>query len=207
VGGWDAYNVTEDCDLGLRLAEAGYTVTLLDSTTWEEANSRLSGWLKQRSRWVKGYLQTYLVHTRHPVALWRSLGLRKFLHFHLVIGGSLFSFFVNPLYWLVGLLWCVTQSSLIASLFVPGIYHLGLACFFLGNFAFLYLNMLACLERKFPDLVKHQFLLPGYWVLMSLAAYRGAAELLSRPHYWQKTEHGFHRDAPGHLSRSPNPQS
>ncbi|HYF49193.1 MAG TPA: glycosyltransferase [Planctomycetota bacterium] len=70
LGGWDPFNVTEDCDLGIRLARQGFTTEILDSTTWEEANSRLSGkgsWIPQRSRWIKGYYQTHLVHTRDSI--------------------------------------------------------------------------------------------------------------------------------------------
>ena len=67
LGGWDPFNVTEDCDLGIRLARHGYSTEILDSTTWEEANSQVNNWIKQRSRWVKGYFQTHLVHTRDAV--------------------------------------------------------------------------------------------------------------------------------------------
>ncbi|HOL67435.1 MAG TPA: glycosyltransferase, partial [bacterium] len=81
--GWDPYNVTEDCDLGIRIFSAGYRTAVLDTTTWEEANSQLPNWIKQRSRWVKGYIQTYFVHMRHPWHLLRRLGLVNFLHFNL----------------------------------------------------------------------------------------------------------------------------
>lgn len=67
LGGWDPFNVAEDCDLGMRLHRRGYRTVVLDSTTWEEANSRLGSWIRQRSRWVKGYIQTHLVHTRESM--------------------------------------------------------------------------------------------------------------------------------------------
>lgn len=68
VGGWDPFNVAEDCDLGMRLHKSGYRTRILDSTTWEEANSQLGNWIRQRSRWVKGYVQTHLVHTRETLS-------------------------------------------------------------------------------------------------------------------------------------------
>jgi glycosyltransferase XagB len=94
--GWDEYNVTEDCDLGLRLFSRGYRTRMLDSTTWEEACTRAPVWYRQRSRWVKGYIQTYLVHTRSPLKHLRSLGFWNALHFHMLIGGSVISQLLSP---------------------------------------------------------------------------------------------------------------
>src|SRR5262249_54742200 len=103
LGGWDPYNVTEDCDLGARLACSGLRVAMLDSTTWEEAVTRVRPWVRQRSRWIKGYMQTYLVHMRHPVALWRAMGPLGFLDFQLLVGGASLAMLVNPLMWLLTL--------------------------------------------------------------------------------------------------------
>ncbi len=86
--GWDAYNVTEDCDLGVRLARAGYATRMLETTTWEEACSVLPFWIKQRTRWQKGYIQTWFVHMRRPWKLARELGFVNFLHYQLLIGGG-----------------------------------------------------------------------------------------------------------------------
>ncbi len=86
LGAWDPYNVTEDADLGVRLYKAGYSTAVMDSTTYEEANSQFFNWINQRSRWVKGYIQSYLVHMRHPIALWRALGPKAFLSFQLIVG-------------------------------------------------------------------------------------------------------------------------
>ena len=76
IGGWDAFNVTEDADIGIRLSQLGYRVSMLDSNTFEEAPVTIGAWLKQRSRWLKGYMQTWLVHMRDPLALVRRTGLR-----------------------------------------------------------------------------------------------------------------------------------
>lgn len=74
LGGWDPFNVTEDCDLGVRLHVAGMRTRMLDSLTWEEANSRVGNWIRQRSRWLKGYLITHIVWWRRPLWLISRLG-------------------------------------------------------------------------------------------------------------------------------------
>ncbi len=101
IGGWDPFNVTEDCDLGIRLYKHGYRTTLLDSTTWEEANSNLWNWIRQRSRWVKGFMQTHLSHMRHPLRTLKELGLWGTLGFYLSVGASSFMMLTNPIYWLL----------------------------------------------------------------------------------------------------------
>ncbi len=191
LGGWDPFNVTEDCDLGVRLHKHGFRTIMMDSTTWEEANGRLFSWLRQRSRWVKGYLQTYLVHMRHPGKLLGQLGLAGFFSFQMTIGGSVLCFVINPIYWLLTALWIATQAQIISALFPPVIYALGALCLFAGNFVFVYLAVAGCMTRRYYDLVKYAVLSPIYWLLMSLGAYKGIAQLLLHPHYWEKTDHGF----------------
>ena len=103
LGGWDPFNVTEDCDLGVRIYRAGYRTRMLGSTTWEEATSQLGNWLRQRSRWVKGFLQTHLVHSRHPLRMVRHLGPFRSLGFFLCVGGSALMMVLNVVYWGIGL--------------------------------------------------------------------------------------------------------
>ncbi len=93
---WDPFNVTEDADLGMRLARNGYRCAMLNSTTYEEAPPRLMCWLRQRTRWLKGYIQTWLVHMRFPLTLWRELGPRGFLAFQVVVGGTVLSALAHP---------------------------------------------------------------------------------------------------------------
>jgi cellulose synthase/poly-beta-1,6-N-acetylglucosamine synthase-like glycosyltransferase len=81
LGGWDAHNVTEDADLGVRLARKGYKTELVSTVTYEEANCKAWPWVKQRSRWLKGFLITYFVHMRRPRRLLSDLGLRRFFGF------------------------------------------------------------------------------------------------------------------------------
>jgi len=191
LGGWDPFNVTEDCDLGVRLYKRGFRAVMMDSTTWEEANSRLPSWLRQRSRWVKGYAQTWLVHMRHPLALGRALGPGGWFSFQMTVGGSVLCYLLNPLYWALTIVWLTTHHPYITLLFPPVIYALGLFCLYVGNFIFVYLSVLGCLYRRYWGLVKYALISPLYWLLMSLGAYRGVLQLLTRPSYWEKTDHGF----------------
>lgn len=191
LGGWDPFNVTEDCDLGVRLHKHGYRTAMLASTTWEEANGVLWSWFRQRSRWVKGYLQTWLVHMRHPWRLLRELGLADFLSMQMTIGGSLLSFLINPVYWAMTLAWLFTHSAAISALFPPAVYLLGSFCLFGANFVFVYMSVVGCMARGYHDLVKYALLTPVYWLMMSIGAYKAFGQIIVRPHYWEKTDHGI----------------
>jgi len=191
LGGWDPFNVTEDCDLGVRLHKHGWRTAMLASTTWEEANGAFWSWFRQRSRWVKGYLQTWLVHMRRPWRLLRELGPAGFFSLQMSIGGSLLAFLINPIYWAMTLVWLVTHSTAIAALFPPAIYLLGTFCLFGANFVFVYMAVAGCMHRGYYDLVKYALLTPLYWLMMSIGAYKAFGQIIVRPHYWEKTEHGI----------------
>ncbi|MBI4213343.1 MAG: glycosyltransferase [Chloroflexi bacterium] len=193
IGGWDPYNVTEDADLGLRLFVRGWRTAVIDSTTYEEANSALFNWIRQRSRWVKGYIQTWLVRMRHPVALFRMLGPYGFFSFQMVVLGTFGSFLVNPFFWMLTLLWFLTRWGLIEQLFPGVVFLIGAVGLYVGNFAFTYLNVAGCLRRQYYELVKYALLSPVYWALMSIAAWKGFLQLFYRPFYWEKTQHGLYR--------------
>jgi cellulose synthase/poly-beta-1,6-N-acetylglucosamine synthase-like glycosyltransferase len=189
---WDPYNVTEDADLGLRLARLGKTTAMLESTTSEEANSRLPNWFRQRSRWIKGYLQTVIVHTRHPRALYRDLGARKCLFFLAAFGGAVVVPLVAPVFWTLLVLWLVAQPGWIAELFSGWIYYAALASFVLGGFTLIFFGLLAAVERGHDDQAPYALLVPLYWILISAGAYLAVVELVLRPYHWHKTEHGLH---------------
>lgn len=189
--GWDPFNVTEDCDLGMRLTRSGYETRMLDSTTWEEACSDLGFWIRQRSRWTKGYVQTYLVTLRHPFRLMRRIGFARTLGFHLMVAGTPFCLLVNPLYWILTLLWFAFRWEGLAQLFPFPIILWGLVCLFAGNFIFIYATALAAHRRGYFDLVKYALLAPAYWLLQSIGAWKGCLQLVTRPNYWEKTKHGF----------------
>ncbi len=192
LGAWDPHNVTEDADLGMRLYKAGWRTAVIDSTTYEEANSQVYNWIRQRSRWVKGYVQTYLVHMRHPYRLWRYVGTKAFFSFNMVIGGTFLSFLLNPLYWCLTALWFLTQWSLIRELYPPIIFYIGGFGLYVGNFVFTYVSVAGCLRRGYYDMVKYALLTPIYWALMSVAAWKGFIQLFYKPSYWEKTVHGLY---------------
>ena len=191
LGAWDPFNVTEDADVGIRLSRRGYRTATIDSTTYEEANSRVYNWVRQRSRWVKGYVQTWLVHMRHPVRLWRELGPGNFLSFQLVVGGTPLTMLLNPLFWGLTSLWAATEAGVIREVFPGIVYFAGAVNLFLGNFVFTYLNVAGCMRRGYHGLVKYALLSPLYWALMSVAAWKGLLQLITRPSYWEKTVHGL----------------
>lgn len=190
LGGWDPYNVAEDCDLGIRLYKRGMRTRVLDSTTWEEACSHVGSWIRQRSRWIKGYMQTYFVHMRHPVRVFRQLGLRGFLHFILLTKCMFLTYLINPFYWILALIWLAFRPAAIGEFFPLPVFFMGFFCLFLGNFALIYGNMLGCARRGYYSLIKWALLIPPYWVLISIGAWKAAWQLITKPHYWEKTKHG-----------------
>ena len=197
LGGWDPFNVTEDCDLGVRLHKKHYRTKMIDSTTWEEACSNLRFWIRQRSRWVKGYMQTHLVHMRHPVKLLFSSGSRAFVNFQLVIAGTFFCFLINPVYWILTLLWFFAKWNLVTLLFPLTVFIMGAFCLFIGNFVFVYAAALGSFKRGYFDLVGYALLTPFYWALMSIGAWKGCLQLLFNPYYWEKTSHGLFKESTG----------
>jgi cellulose synthase/poly-beta-1,6-N-acetylglucosamine synthase-like glycosyltransferase len=189
--GWDAYNVTEDCDLGVRICRQGYGTRMLVTTTWEEACCSLPFWIRQRTRWLKGYIQTYLVHMRNPFVLLRELGVANFIHFQLLVGGIVFSFLINPIYWILAMLWFTLRVETLTALFPGWVFAAGALCLFVGNFAFVYSGALGCYRRGYYDLVKFALLSPVYWMMMSYSGWRAFFQFFSNPFHWEKTKHGL----------------
>lgn len=195
IRAWDSFNVTEDADLGIRLAKNGRKTAILNSTTLEEANSNTRNWFHQRTRWIKGYIQTYLVHTRDPKDHVASTGRKVFLIFNLIIGGKVLSALLNPCMWVLTILYFLYRAHIglfIESFFPPYILYMGVICFFFGNFLYLFYYMLGASKRGQDDLIKYVFLVPFYWIMMSAAAWRAVYTLITERHYWPKTIHGLH---------------
>lgn len=193
--GWDAFNVTEDADLGMRLAKRGYRTAIVESTTYEEANSDVINWYNQRSRWIKGYIQTYFVHMRDPKSFVETGSIKDFLIFQFTIGGKILSMFINPLMWLITISYFLLRAQLgpfIESFFPTSILYLGVFSLIIGNFLYLYYYMIGCAKRGYDDLMKYVFLIPLYWLGMSIAAWKAMYEIIVNPHYWSKTVHGLH---------------
>jgi cellulose synthase/poly-beta-1,6-N-acetylglucosamine synthase-like glycosyltransferase len=193
LGGWDPFNVTEDADLGIRAAALGYTVGVVNSTTFEEANRSAGNWIRQRSRWIKGYLQTVLVHTRHPVSLVRITGLRQVIGFLLLIAGTPVTFLLTlPLY-AVFAASLIAPSPVYSELFPGWVLWLSLVNLIVGNALMIYVCMMGAFKRRRYRLVPWALLNPAYWILHSIASYKALWQLITRPHYWEKTTHGISR--------------
>lgn len=201
MGGWDPFNVTEDADLGVRIARVGLRVMMLDSITWEEAVARVGPWVRQRSRWIKGYIQTYLVHMRQPARLLREIGPASYLDFQLLVGGTSLVLLVNPLMWALTVVYFAAKDTpagaAIHLLYPPVLYYPALACL-LANYVFFYIQLYIVVRCGYDDLARYAVLGPLYWVLMSAGAWAGFISLVRDPHYWAKTEHGISLGVPSH---------
>ncbi|MFT4029363.1 MAG: glycosyltransferase [Protaetiibacter sp.] len=191
LGGWDPYNVTEDADLGIRASALGYRVGVVDSTTMEEANTSIPNFVRQRSRWIKGYMQTSLVHARRPLALIREIGLRRFASFALLIVGTPLTFLgVIPLY-LATAFTVFVPTAWLEPYFPVWLLWVCLLNFVVGNSLMVYLSMMGPYKRGTFNLILWSLLDPAYWILHSVASYKALWQLLVKPHYWEKTAHGL----------------
>ena len=193
LAAWDPFNVTEDADLGTRLARNGYLCRTISSTTYEEAPVRLGTWIRQRTRWLKGYIQTWFVHMRDPARLWRELGPGGFTAFQVMIGGTVLSALVHPWFYALVLLDIATgvvgdapESALGAVLWTMALSNLAA-----GYAAGLGMGYFAARKRGYAFLVREVPLMPIYWLLVSAAAYRALAQFITAPFKWEKTEHGL----------------
>ncbi len=200
VGGWDPYNVTEDADLGLRLARFGWRVEVLASTTWEEAPATWKAWVAQRTRWQKGWMQTYFVHMREPARLWREMGPVSWCWFQIVLGGGILSALAHPIFYV--LLLRRWNAGHLAPQLAEGaeawLWWIGLAILGASALATILLALLALERRGRRDLFAHALLSPLYWLPISYAAYRAIIEWYRAPFYWAKTTHyGSNPQKPG----------
>lgn len=194
---WDPFNVTEDADLGMRLTKKGFRTALINSTTMEEANSDTINWIKQRSRWIKGYIQTYFVHMRNPKSFFTQGRPFDFAIFQLIIGGKILSMLINPVMWLMTIAYFAFTpfvGEFIKSLFLAPIFYMAVFSMFIGNFLYMYYYMLGAAKREQWTLVPFALVTPIYWLGMSIAAAMALWEFAFKPHYWHKTQHGLHLD-------------
>ncbi len=193
LGGWDPFNVTEDADLGIRMFREGYTVRVLDSVTLEEANSDFVNWVKQRSRWYKGYLQTFFVNFRNPAELRREMGWKGLLHFTIFVGGTPILAMLNPVFWVMTALWFIAHPVFILRIFPAPVYYLGLASWVFGNFILVYLTLLSCRATRRGEFLWAVLSVPLYWLMMAMAAAKALWQLVGTPTFWEKTVHGLHQ--------------
>src|SRR5215217_49037 len=191
LGGWDPFNVTEDADLGVRAYDKGYKVAIINSTTYEEANNEMFNWVRQRSRWIKGYMQTHLVHMRNPVTLWKKLGWKGFLGFNFFIGATPITFLVYPLLLSIFFCYVIFDLETIRTLFPDWVLFMSIINLMVGNILMIYVNMMAVFKRRYYELIIFAVANPIYWLLHSWAAYKGLYQLVVKPFYWEKTNHGL----------------
>ncbi|MEW9835889.1 glycosyltransferase family 2 protein [Mesorhizobium marinum] len=201
VGGWDPFNVTEDADLGMRLARFGYRTETIDCPTWEQAPETIATWLPQRTRWLKGWMQTWLVHMRQPVRLLRQLGPGSFLVGQILFGGMVLSALAHPFLLGTGLILAIEialdrpTSRWKSTLLTIDIVNV--AC---GYLSFLLLGWQVLKVREKLGFWKVVLFTPVYWMMMSIAAWRAVWQLCREPYLWEKTPH-----QPMRRTRPPNP--
>ncbi|QGZ96084.1 Poly-beta-1,6-N-acetyl-D-glucosamine synthase [Terricaulis silvestris] len=182
VGGWDSYNVTEDADLGYRFARDGYRIDVIGPPTYEEAPVTFAAWLNQRTRWIKGHMQTWLVLMRDPIRTAREMGVVSFAMMHLMLSGGLVAAFLH------GPIACVIAIAALSpyTLLTPADFVLALCGYCVAIFA----ALTACALSNSLSHARAALTMPAYWPLASIAAYRALFALLFRPHRWAKTAHG-----------------
>lgn len=184
MGGWDAYNVTEDADIGIRLQAEGYKSAFLNSVTLEESVTDVWSWTKQRTRWIKGYIQTFFVHTRDCRYI-NKTGIKGFMSFIFFIFGTFFVNLLNPILYTITILWYVFGVG--TDLYPYYTWVIGIFCLVVGNISLILLSYVACRSYK---LSTYALFLPIYWLMMSVASYRALWYFIFNPHKWEKTEHG-----------------
>ena len=190
LGGWDAHNVTEDADLGMRLARHGYRTELIDSVTEEEANCRPIPWIKQRSRWIKGFMMTWAVHMRSPRLLWRQMGPWKFAGFQVLFLCSLSQSLFAPVLWSFWLLALGLPHPLADLVSRPVLWSM-VGVLLATECTSIVIGLMALRltrHRISPLWVPTMHL---YNMLATFAAYKALWELVTAPFYWDKTRHGI----------------
>ncbi len=193
LGGWDAHNVTEDADLGVRLARHGYRTELVRTVTEEEANCHIWPWIKQRSRWLKGYAMTWSTHMRDPKTLWHQLGPRRFWGYQVLFLGTLSQFLLVPVLWSLWVIPLGLTHPLQTLLSAPVMAALG-ALFVVAELLNITVGILASRRAGKGFLLPWVPTLHFYYPLAALATYKAVFEMVARPFYWDKTYHGITQD-------------
>ena len=191
LGGWDPHNVTEDADLGLRAAVEGFRVGVIDSDTEEEACAEVRPWIRQRTRWIKGYMQTALVHLRSPRRLVARVGIVDALSFLLLVAGTPLTFLLAPVMWAGTAAWYGFGEPHLPLLDSGTFWLVAMINLIVGNGIMIALNLIAAVRDQGWRSAPYALLNPLYWVLHSIAAWRALVQLIRNPFYWEKTPHGL----------------
>lgn len=195
IGAWDPYNVTEDCEMGIRLYRHGYRTGFINSVSREEAASSVSSWVKQRTRWMKGFMQTSIVHTRRPLLLAQELGSAwRTAVFMLLVPGTILLNLLNFFSFFILLAWFVTGADVLRDAYPMSVLYVANIAAIIGGFTFMYLNLIALYRRGRFGLIRYWFLTPLYWFLLAWATLRAVWQLRNAKsaHAWEKTMHGTH---------------
>lgn len=189
---WDPYNVTEDADLGLRIYQKGLTCSVVWSLTKEEAPISMWAWIKQRTRWIKGHMQTYLVHMRDPIRLYKKLGLTGFMGMQFFLGAPTVIFLVSPIMWLVCALFVsgTVQIGIDAPEWFDALLKFNISFLCFGLVLQVVFALAAIMRNGWKDMIPYSLLYPFYWTLHSVASFRALWQLVVCPHHWEKTTHG-----------------
>ena len=206
IGRWDAHNVTEDADLGIRLARRGYHVAFIPSVTEEEATASVPAWIRQRSRWIKGYAVTWAVHMRDPLRLLGELGPLRFLGVQILLFGTLSQFILAPFLWSFWLILFGLPHPVDTILPWTAVVLLG-ALFLLSEVATLAIAALSVATPRHRWLIKWVPVMHVYFPLASIASWKGYAELIWKPFFWDKTAHGGQAIQPRADRAAPPPPS
>ena len=177
----------------MRLYRKGYKTAVINSLSREEAASGIWSWVMQRTRWMKGFIQTSIVHLRHPLRSKNEFGgWKNFCAFLLTVPGTVFINFLNLFSWLILAFWLMTESAFIQGLYTHTILYISVTSFVLGMFIFTYLNLIGAFNRRKFHLIKYGLLTPLYWLLLAFATTRAVFQTFTDPFGWEKTTHGTH---------------
>lgn len=191
LSGWDPYNVTEDADLGMRISMMNCDIGLIHSTTFEEANINVISWIKQRSRWLKGYMQTWFVYMRTPIKLIKEIGFKKFLSFQLFIGGTVLTCLLNPILIVTFAISAFSNSTIFSDIFSGMTLVVAFISFMLGNGLTIYAALFSSHHREITNMTFLGLSFPFYGFLQTIAGMKALFEFIYKPFYWHKTPHGI----------------
>jgi cellulose synthase/poly-beta-1,6-N-acetylglucosamine synthase-like glycosyltransferase len=201
--GWDAWNVTEDADLGLRLAYLGYHCIVIDSTTWEEAPINITAWFNQRTRWLKGWMQTACVLMRHSPSRRNQISRLKQFEIAVISTSSVVSALFHPLLLLIpGLLLAPSSEMVIRSTLHLTLWSFVSCIFVVSGLLSLAIVSVGAHRRGFRLCLSDLFFVFLYSLIKTLAAWRALVEFIVAPTHWHKTEHGLARSSRHRPSRS-----
>jgi cellulose synthase/poly-beta-1,6-N-acetylglucosamine synthase-like glycosyltransferase len=181
------YNVTEDADLGIRMARFGYKTDVITNTfTAEESPNSLYAWFKQRTRWNKGHIKTVLVNCKTFASV-KQLGFVNFIQMFVGIGLGIFAMLMSVVSFCSGIA-ILMHSKMGYSIFWEDVY---LRVFSVLNIVFFILSPLPYLwiskNRSLRHFIKPALLIPIYFILQTVATFNAIYELIFKTHHWNKT--------------------